>query len=148
MNKTSKKILYYFLFALSCLSVLSKTVFAQEGQLTQAQTQKTPSAFDNAKTRLNKIGDITGFKTNADSDLYSKIAGVINILLGFAGIIATILVIYGGFKWITAQGNEDQVKSARNTIRDAVIGIIIIFLAYVIVNFVVDKLIAIFTATS
>lgn len=105
------------------------------------------NAFDDARGNLNIIGNKTGFgETEAEGDLgvYAKIASVINILLGFAGIIATIFIIYAGIKWITAQGNDEQVSSAKNTIRDAIIGIVIIFTAYIIVNFVITNLVEIF----
>jgi len=115
-----------------------------------AQDATAPDAFDKARGKLNIIGGITGFGTTAetgDVGIYNKIASIINILLSFAGILALIFIIYAGVKWITAQGNEEQVKGAKSTIRDAIIGIIVIFTAYVIVNFVVTKLIVIFTGS-
>lgn len=113
----------------------------------QAQTQQ--NAFDKARDRLNTIGGITGFGTTTetgDVGLYDKIATIVNIVLGFAGIVAMIYVIYAGIRWIMAQGNEDEVKKSKGTIRDAIIGIAVIFLAYIIVNYIIENLWNIFKA--
>ena len=64
----------------------------------------------------------------------------INIALGFLGILAVIIIIFAGFKWMTASGNEDQVADAKKMLTQAVIGLAIIFLAYIIVKFVTGQL--------
>ena len=61
---------------------------------------------------------------------------VIQTLLGVLGILALVIILVGGFRWMTAMGNEDQVASAKKTIAAGVIGLIIIFFAYAIVAFV------------
>jgi len=140
--KNYKKIILSTLLIIFSIFVFS-AVYAQE-------TAPTPNAFNSARGKLDIIGGITGFGTTdktGDVGIYDKIASIINILLSFAGILALIFIIYAGVKWITAQGNEEQVKGAKTTIRDAIIGIIVIFTAYVIVNFVVTKLIGIFTGS-
>ncbi|MBI2051087.1 MAG: hypothetical protein HYT31_04810 [Parcubacteria group bacterium] len=105
---------------------------------------KLASAVGDARGKLNAIGSITGLgrvDVSTDAGLYEKIAAVINILLGFAGVIATIYIIVAGIQWITASGNEEQVTEARGNIRNAVIGLVVIFLAFVITNFVTKSLI-------
>jgi glucose uptake protein GlcU len=57
-------------------------------------------------------------------------------LLGILGIIALIIILIGGFKWMTAQGNEEGVTEAKKTISAGIIGLVIIFFAYAIVMFV------------
>ncbi len=102
------------------------------------------SAVGNARFKLDSIGRITGLgsvNVSSDAGLYEKIAAAINILLGFVGVVAVVFIIYAGFKWITASGNEEQVTEARGNIRNAVIGLVIIFLAFVITNFVTKSLI-------
>ena len=70
---------------------------------------------------------------------------VIRIALGFLGIIAVIIILLGGFKWMTAGGNEDKVGEAKKLITAGVIGLVIIISAFAIATFVLDSLI---TATS
>jgi len=63
-------------------------------------------------------------------------ANVINVLLGILGILALIIVLYGGFRWMTAAGNEENIAAAKKTIGAGLVGLIIIFFAYAIVLFV------------
>lgn len=68
------------------------------------------------------------------------VARVIRVLLGFLGIIATVIILLGGFKWMTAAGNEDKVSEARKLMLAGVIGLIIIMASFAIANFVVTNL--------
>ncbi len=65
---------------------------------------------------------------------------VINTLLLVAGTIAVAMVIFGGVQMTTSAGNPATVTKAKRTITYSVIGIVVVVLAYAIVNFVVDRL--------
>ncbi|MDD5749403.1 MAG: pilin [Patescibacteria group bacterium] len=65
-----------------------------------------------------------------DSSPGRIIAGIINVLLGFLGVLFTILIIYGGFKWMLSQGNSQQVDEAKKVIKNAAIGLIIVLVSY------------------
>jgi hypothetical protein len=65
---------------------------------------------------------------------------IIEIMLRLAGLVAIGYVIFGGFKYITSQGSPDATKSARQTIINAFIGIVITIIAGVSVNFVAKLL--------
>lgn len=65
---------------------------------------------------------------------------VVNILLFLVGAIAVIMLIYGGIKYVTSGGAQDQVTSAKNTIMYAIVGIVVALLAFAVVNFVVGGL--------
>jgi len=67
-------------------------------------------------------------------------ARVVNVILGFLGIIAVILILYGGFKWMTAAGNEDAISDAKGIIAAGVIGLVIILAAWGLASFVIDAL--------
>lgn len=69
------------------------------------------------------------------------VGNIINILLSVIGVILVVLMVYGGYLWMTARGDEDRVKDAKATIQNAVIGLIIILLAYSISSFVVRGLV-------
>lgn len=66
---------------------------------------------------------------------------VIQILLAIAGLVAVIFLIVGGFRYITAGGNEETAEAAKKTITNAIIGIVIIILAFVIVRVISNALI-------
>jgi len=63
---------------------------------------------------------------------------IIKYLMTFLGIIAVAVILLGGFRWLTAGGNEDKIASAKNTIIAGVIGLIIVLAAYAIVQFIVS----------
>ena len=65
------------------------------------------------------------------------IADIIQIALGFLGIIFLTLIIYSGLKWLTSGGNDDTVSKARKVIVHAVIGLLIVLAAYSITYFVI-----------
>ena len=67
-------------------------------------------------------------------------ASVIKIILGFLGIIAVIIILLGGFKWMTAGGNEDKVGEAKKLIGAGVIGLVIILASFAIATFVLTNL--------
>jgi len=62
------------------------------------------------------------------------IAQIINWLLGFAFSLAVLFVIIGGFWYIISAGNEESAEKARGTIINALIGVVLIILSYVIIN--------------
>jgi len=68
------------------------------------------------------------------------IGALIGVVLSFLGIIFLSLVIYGGFLWMTSQGNEEKVLKAKKTLTEATIGLIIIMSAYSITYFVFNVL--------
>lgn len=67
-----------------------------------------------------------------------------NVTTGFAGLLFLIQVLHGGFLWMTASGNSDQVDTARQKITNGAIGAAIVFSAFILVTFVMTQL-AIFT---
>ena len=73
-------------------------------------------------------------------DLPSLIAQIVKMGLLLVGVIALAFIVYGGFRYITSRGDEREVEEAKNTITYAVIGIIVIGLAYAIISFVVAAL--------
>lgn len=94
-----------------------------------------------AQYGLNETGEAAGIPSGLREATVSSLAGqIIGIGLGVVGVIFLLLMVYGGFLWMTARGNDQQVKEAKNLIIAAAIGIIIIAAAYVITNFVVGSL--------
>lgn len=64
---------------------------------------------------------------------------VINILSVIVGVVAVVMIIFGGLKYITSGGDSSNVSSAKNTIIYAIIGLVIVALAQFIVRFVLDR---------
>ena len=78
----------------------------------------------------------SGLNCSAGNDVNSFIRTIINWLLGIAFGIAVLFLIIGGFWYITSAGNEETAEKGKGTAVNAIIGIIIIILSYVIVNVV------------
>jgi hypothetical protein len=70
-------------------------------------------------------------------DLPTLIGRVIKAILGVVGSIALLMFIYGGFLWLTSAGSVQKVDSGKKVITWAVIGLVVIFLSYTMVNFVI-----------
>lgn len=79
------------------------------------------------------------------ADIRVTIARIINVALGLLGIVAVVIILLGGFTWMTAAGNEEKVDKARKLIVAGIIGLAIILSAYAIARFVISSLV---TATS
>ena len=78
--------------------------------------------------------------TDGNSNTLPTIVGkVIQIFAWVVGAVSVIMLIYGGFKYITSGGDANGVTAAKNTILYAIIGLIIVALSQVIVNFVLEK---------
>jgi hypothetical protein len=80
----------------------------------------------------------SGFDTNIT--LGGVVALVIQAFLGLLGIIFVVLIVIAGNKWMNARGNEEKVEEAQETIRRAIIGLIITVSAYAITYFVFSNL--------
>lgn len=88
---------------------------------------------------LREVG--TGVEdTLGDTELIPAITNIINIALGLLGIIAVVIILIGGFRWMTAAGREDQVDSAKKTIFAGIIGLAIILSSWALATFVIDSL--------
>ena len=72
-----------------------------------------------------------------EPDVRVTIIRIINYILSFLAIIGVIMIIIGGLTWATAGGNEEKVGKAKKTILSAVIGLAVVLLAWVIVNYII-----------
>lgn len=75
---------------------------------------------------------------NGASSVSDLIARVIEILLMFGGVIAVVFVVIGGYWYVTSAGNEEQAEKGRKTLLNAIIGVVLIVLSYVIINVIVN----------
>lgn len=74
-------------------------------------------------------------------DVRQTAAKIINVALGFLGIIAVVIVLLGGFKYMVSGGNEEKTTEAKNLIVSGIIGLAIILSAWAITSFVISRLI-------
>ncbi len=74
------------------------------------------------------------------TDIRFIVARIIEASLGILGMLAIVLIVYAGYTWMTAAGNEDKVETAKKTLYAAVIGLVIILSAYAATDFVLRQL--------
>lgn len=127
--------------ATAFLSMAAFALFAlpaSVGALIPASNVTNDKGLDTAGNFSQNIG-------LGKADIKGSVASIINIVLGILGIVAVVIILAGGFKWMTAGGNEDKVGEARKLIVQGAIGLVIIFAAWGIASFVISQL---STATS
>ena len=97
-------------------------------------------AAEEADTEIN-FGLIYGEDTGlGKQDVRQTISKIINVALGLLGIVAVVIMLIGGFEWMTAGGNEEKVTSAKSRIFMGILGLAIILSAYAIARFVLEQL--------
>jgi cytochrome bd-type quinol oxidase subunit 2 len=110
-------------------SVLAANTNIHGGLCQGADINVTPTPSDAACN----TSDVSGNNIN------NKIAKIINWLSAIIGVVAVIMIIFGGFRYITSGGNDSSVASAKKTILFALIGLVIVALAQLIVKFVLQN---------
>jgi glucose uptake protein GlcU len=77
---------------------------------------------------------------NTKTTLAGVFGEVANILIFLVGAVSVIMIIIGGLRYVTSNGDSKNVESAKNTLLYAVIGLIVAIVSYAIVNFVVTNI--------
>ncbi len=98
--------------------------------------QTTAPATD-ALQNLNSVNSTAGL---GSSSLGVIIGRIINILFGLLGAVVISFVIYGGYLWMTAAGDEKQVTQAKDVLKNTVIGLVIIASSYAITSYIMSRL--------
>lgn len=87
-------------------------------------------AIDITTDQPGIIAQLSGGQTG----LRGIVLTIINFFLGFLGLLAVIMVIYGGFLYVSSAGNEENVNKAKKILLYAVLGIVIIIVSFALVN--------------
>ena len=95
-----------------------------------------PIALPSASAQFKSGLDAARTQEMSTKPIGTTIGEVVNIFLYFVGAVAVIVVIWGGFQYITSSGDSQKATTAKNTIMYAVIGLVVAIFAYAIVNFV------------
>lgn len=100
----------------------------------------------NVQAQINPVDRLeqTGLQNElggTSNDLPATIGNIITVALSFLGIVFIIFILYAGFQWLLAQGDEGKIKKAKQIIIQSVIALVIIFLAYAITSFVFETII-------
>jgi multisubunit Na+/H+ antiporter MnhB subunit len=89
--------------------------------------------------KQNSTSVICSQSKDAEKKTEKFVTDLIDLLLYAIGIISVIMIIIGGIRYTTSNGDSSQITGAKNTILYAVVGLIVAILAYAIVGFIVGK---------
>ncbi len=131
----SKKI--FTLFIISSVFLSINIIFLTHN-ISAAGLIKDPTDLD---IQGRNFADSAGFDTTdmGSAPIGNLMADIIGALLSLLGIIFLGLIIYAGYNWMTASGDEEKIKKSTDTIKRAIIGLIITLSAYAITYFVFNN---------
>ena len=120
----------FFVICLIILLVIPYFVFADPFDTTLEATNPTLK-------KLKSVGDAGGYQANVSETTFAETLGkIVNAALSLLGVIFVILIVLAGYNWMTAAGDEAKVTKAKESIRRAIIGFIIVASAFAIYNFI------------
>ena len=141
--KLKKSILLAIVLFFSALALNPAPIgYAQESAGDKAPARNlncddAQTAEEAIRCGANEVGGNTD--TGEAESLNDTIEQIVNILTAIVGVIAVIMVIVAGFRYITSGGDANRIKSAKDTLLYAIIGLIIVALAQIIVRFVLNN---------
>lgn len=122
--KISRRSVRSFLISMA-FTALALTLLNLGANLVMAQ-----GAIDITTDQPGIIAQLSGGQTG----LRGIVLTIINFFLGFLGLLAVIMVIYGGFLYVSSAGNEENVNKAKKILLYAVMGVVIIIVSFALVN--------------
>lgn len=125
-----QKILPTAIFALGASVLMLGAVALPSADMATALT-----GIDSARDGAD-AANTGGAKTTNISDIIKLI---VNVLLFIIGVVSVIMIVIGGLKYTTSNGDSNHVASAKNTILYSIVGLLVAIFAYAIVNFVIDS---------
>ncbi|MDD5625641.1 MAG: TrbC/VirB2 family protein [Patescibacteria group bacterium] len=86
---------------------------------------------------LSNFQNASGY---SNTELPTAMGRIMKIVLGFLGLVCTIIIIAGGFKWMTSSGDETKIAEAKKLMVAGVVGIVIVVLAYAVASYLTARI--------
>lgn len=101
----------------------------------------TALALDLGGGMVKSAAGTAGYDANADETSFAELIGsIIKTVLSFVGVIFLVLMVYAGYLWMTARGDETQIEKSQNIIRSSIIGLAITVGSFSITAFILPKI--------
>lgn len=130
------KLKNYFLAVVAGILIIIPTIAS-------AQTEDTESSAvaptNKLTEKLQIVGQASGFQTSDAASVPIIIGTVINVVLGFLGAIFLGLMVFAGYKWMMAMGDSEDITKAKATIKQAIIGLIVVLSSWSIWTFIFQR---------
>jgi len=128
----------YFIKRFFSVSFLVLSIFTLFIGSANAQLQAGKGFGQYFDRTFNQVYDTNS--QDLENSLPKTVGTLISTVLGLIGVVLIVIIVWAGWLWLTARGNDDQVSEAKNYIKNAVIGMAIALGAFVITQFVVQTL--------
>ena len=129
-------------FSAAFMFVLSLGILSPAPSNAAAVNEKVCNGINTILTGSTTVDTTNdcGTSTNSDENkLAATVSTLINLFSLAVGAVSVIMIIFGGFKYMTSGGSDDKTKDAKNTILYALVGLVIVVLAQTIVKFVFSR---------
>ena len=126
--KISKKVKMLAVAGVFALAGLGVALMPRE-----VMAANTNLSLNNAMVTINNTNQF------GTADLPTTISNIVKIFMYAVGVISVIMMIFGGFQYVTSSGDQAKVTKAKNTILYGIVGLVIAVLAYAIVSFVIGQ---------
>lgn len=123
--KNYKKFISVTVSIIICVLLAANIAFAQ-------------SSMADILTAAGETG--AGFSKTTETSISEYIGSIIQYLLSFLGVIFICLIIYGGFLWMTARGESEQITKAKDIVISSVIGVAIVVSAYTLTYYILANI--------
>ncbi len=123
----------------AALTIAALTV-ATTGVRVFADTAGGEESSGGSTATQNAKNGVENVNPGAETDLNKMIATILNVIFGVIGIVAVIYIILGGIHYTTSEGDSQKTQKAKSTIMYGIIGLVVVLLAFAIVNFVLNGL--------
>lgn len=121
----------------SCLKQKTKPVSCQTPA--SGSTSSTP-ASSNPNLQTVKLDNPIGANAGTDIEVTTILGNIVNSALGIMGGLVLLMIVWGGFTWLTGMGNPEKIKAGTNTITWAVLGAVVVLGSYFLLNLVLKAL--------
>lgn len=108
------------------------------GSASPTKQLETDNPFN--KNLVGEVSDYLPQEYNRTDDPIVLTIRIIRIALTFVGVGLTGLLVYAGFLWMTAAGNDDQIATSKSTMKNAVIGLLIIMMSWTLATFIINRI--------
>jgi len=123
------------------LKLFKKSILLIDAVAILAMVKVALAITDDPYSRLDRTAQEAKYNIFSKASFAEVLVVIIEYALGFIGVVFVALIILAGFRWMTSGGNEEKVTKARDNLKNAVIGLLIILAAYSVTYFIGQVLI-------
>lgn len=114
------KIFFILVFCFFAINTVSADIWEQQEEM---------------MVGVDKVGGAFG-EVDEPDDVRNKFVVIMKIVISFLALIFTLVIMWGGYTWMTSQGNQDKASEAKKWLTRGVIGVVVVLSALLIVTFV------------